>query len=118
MEYTGTIARIAPGEAETLGRNFGCAPLATFIGLPPSVKENFQLPSGTPVALTVGDDPIPVSARVAGGRGGLIRLTDDVIGLLDGAPGAAVTVRRAAVSGGEARLTITLADGSGDAPED
>ncbi len=112
MEYTGTIASIASNEAETLGRNFGCAPLSTFIGLPPSVKESFQLPSGTPVALTVGDDPIPLSARVAGGRGGLIRLTKDVIELLGAAPGASVSVVYAPSSEREARLIVTLADGT------
>ena len=109
MEYTGTIALIAASEAAMLGKNFGCAPLATFIGLPPSVKEQFNLPSGTPVALTVGDDPIPLNAMVAGGRGGMIRLTDDLVKLIGGAPGIPVTVVHLRTGEGEARLILTLA---------
>lgn len=97
FEYTASVAPIMPNEAAQLARNFACAEpnQKTFIGLPPSIKEAHGLPSATCVTVTfeVDGDVRRLTAYVAGGRGGLLRLSTDLMDALRLAPNVNATVR-------------------------
>jgi hypothetical protein len=97
FEYTGTASPIMPSEAATLAKNFNCPDPAqkTFVGLPPSIKNEYGLPSGLEVTLTFEHDGHvhTLTAFIAGGRGGMLRLSTDVMDTLKLKPNAPITIR-------------------------
>ncbi|OYT71936.1 MAG: hypothetical protein CFK52_06780 [Chloracidobacterium sp. CP2_5A] len=102
-----------PNEAAQLAKNFACADpnQRTFIGLPPSIKDAHGLPSATCIALTIEADDAArhLTAYVAGGRGGLLRLSTDLMDALRLAPNARATVRLLARDGDQPRLELRAA---------
>ncbi len=113
FEYTASVSPIMPGEAAQLAKNFACADpnQATFIGLPPSIKDAHGLPSATRIAVIFEVDGAPrqLTAYVAGGRGGLLRLSADLMDALRLAPNAKATVRLLSREGECPRLGINVA---------
>jgi hypothetical protein len=96
FEYSASVSPIMPNEARTLAKNFNCPnpEHGTFVGLPPSVKNEHNLPSGLAVALTVrtANETREMPAYVAGGRGGLLRLSLDLMDFLNVKQNAQATV--------------------------
>ncbi len=103
FEYTGTASPIMPSEAATLAKNFNCPDPSqkTFVGLPPSIKNEYGLPSGLEITLTFEHEghTHSLTAFIAGGRGGMLRLSTDVMDTLKLKPNAPVVIRRASGEG-------------------
>ncbi len=97
FEYTAPVSPILPGEAVQLAKNFACADphQRTFIGLPPSVKDAHGLPSATCVTVTFEVNAVSgsLTAYIAGGRGGMLRLSTDLMEALQLVPNMKATVR-------------------------
>ena len=97
FEYTALVSPILPNEAAQLAKNFTCADPGqkTFIGLPPSIKDAHGLPSATCVVVQFEVNTVSrqVTAYIAGGRGGLLRLSTDLMDVLGLMPNTKATVR-------------------------
>jgi hypothetical protein len=97
FEYTAAVSPIMPGEAAQLAANFKCPDPAqkTFVGLPPSIKNEYGLPSALEIVLKFEKDgeTLALTAFVAGGRGGMLRLSTDVMDTLKLKPNAPATIR-------------------------
>lgn len=112
FEYTALVSPILPGEAAQLAKNFACADphQKTFIGLPPSVKDAHGLPSATCVTVGVvsGGAVVYLTAYIAGGRGGMLRLSTDLMEALHLAPNMKATIRLLSYDGGRPYLEIGM----------
>jgi len=113
FEYTALVSPILPGEAAQLAKNFACADphQRTFIGLPPSVKEAHGLPSATCVTVTFEINGVlgSVTAYIAGGRGGMLRLSTDLMEALHLTPNMKATVRLLSRDGDRPQMEISIA---------
>lgn len=113
FEYTAPVAPIMPNEAAQLAKNFACADpnQKTFVGLPPSIKDAHGLPSATCITVTfeVAAAARSVTAYVAGGRGGLLRLSTDLMDALRLTPNAKATVRLLSRDGDRPDMEISAA---------
>ncbi len=113
FEYTAPVSPILPGEAAQLAKNFACADphQRTFIGLPPSVKEAHGLPSATCVTVTFEVNAVPgsLTAYIAGGRGGMLRLSTDLMEALQLTPNMRATVRLLSRDGDRPQMEIRSA---------
>jgi hypothetical protein len=110
FEYTALVSPILPGEAAQLARNFACVDphQRTFIGLPPSVKDAHGLPSATCVTVTFEVNAVPgsLTAYIAGGRGGMLRLSTDLMEALQLTPNMKATVRLLSRDGDRPQMEI------------
>ncbi|MGQ9898399.1 MAG: hypothetical protein ACUVR8_12700 [Acidobacteriota bacterium] len=112
FEYTGTVSPILPGEAAQLARNFACADpnQKTFIGLPPSVKGACDLPSATCVTVQFESKGVlnRLTAYIAGGRGGMLRLSTDLMEALEATTTMKATIRLLSREGDRPYLELGL----------
>ncbi len=113
FEYTAPVSPILPGEAAQLAKNFACADphQRTFIGLPPSIKDAHGLPSATCVTVTFEVNAVPgsLTAYIAGGRGGMLRLSTDLMEVLHLTPNMRATVRLLSRDGDRPQMEIRSA---------
>jgi hypothetical protein len=113
FEYTALVSPILPGEAAQLARNFACADphQRTFIGLPPSVKEAYGLPSATCITVVFEVNAVirSLTAYIAGGRGGMLRLSTDLMEALHLTPNMKATVRLLSRDGDRPQMEIRRA---------
>ncbi len=102
-----------PGEAAQLAKNFACPEpnQQTFIGLPPSIKEAHGLPSATCITVTFEVDGTRrwLTAYVAGGRGGLLRLSTDLMDALRLTPNGSATLRLLSRDGARPQVELCVA---------
>ncbi len=112
FEYTAPVSPILPGEAVQLAKNFACVDphQRTFIGLPPSVKDAHGLPSATCVTVTFEVNAVPgsLTAYIAGGRGGMLRLSTDLMEALQLVPNMRATIRLLSRDGDRPQMEISI----------
>ncbi|MFQ3583093.1 MAG: hypothetical protein SNJ67_09880 [Chloracidobacterium sp.] len=111
FEYTASVSPILPNEGAQLAKNFACADPGqkTFIGLPPSIKDAHGLPSATCVVVQFEVNTVArqLTAYIAGGRGGLLRLSTDLMEALRLAPNATATIRLLSREGELPRMELS-----------